>query len=166
MADIRAEAMRLFADRVMSAVHAYVKANKDTIPGGVADLAPYFDPPTDPDMLARYEVVRREGPAPAPDRNGLVRVGYPPWSVQNAIATDVDYETRYRVGSNGSLSAGIGPFMWEPNFRERYLVAARSFAQAHQGTAPSTPLDAAPYFSPPLDRAVVDRLIKVAKVNQ
>lgn len=164
MAEIRAAAMRIFVARVQLAEGAYVKENKDRIPASLSELAPYIDPPADPDILARYEIVKRNTPPPSPNRYGLVPVSPGPWIVQNAVPTDPDYETRFGVGNN-SMSEGTGPFMWEPNFRERYMAAAKSYAQNHQGTSPSTPVDAIPYFNPPLESAIAERLIKATKQN-
>jgi hypothetical protein len=165
MADIRAAAMRVFVGQVQAAERAYVnKENTDRMPSSLAELAPYFDPPADPDILARYEIVKRNAPPPPPNHNGLVSARPGPWIVQNAVATDPDYETRFGVGSN-SRSEGTGPFTWEPNFRERYTAAAKSYAQEHQGTSPSSPVDAISYFNPPLEAAVAERLIKTTKQN-
>jgi hypothetical protein len=166
MADIRAEAVGNFSRQLVSAARAYANANKDRTPADVSELAPFFDPPADPDMLARYEIAKREAPPPVPGRPGIVRAGPGPWVVQNAIATDPDYETRIAVGSNGSVSSGTGPFSWEPNFRERYIAAAKIYAQAHEGTSPTNPVDVLPYFNPPLDAAVAERVIKATKQKQ
>lgn len=65
---LRGSAKIKFAERLKSATKAYTAATGGALPGGLSQLLPYFDPPIDAAMLARYEILPTEsgaGAAPA-----------------------------------------------------------------------------------------------------
>jgi hypothetical protein len=49
-----------FADRMKVAIKAYTAATGGSLPGDLSQLLPYFDPPIDPAILLRYEILPAE----------------------------------------------------------------------------------------------------------
>lgn len=57
LAGLRAAAQGKFTPLMMGALRRYLAANGDVLPAEATQLAPYFNPPVDPAILPRYEML-------------------------------------------------------------------------------------------------------------
>jgi hypothetical protein len=141
MAQVRTVAARLFADRLRMALGKFIRANGTPAPQTILSVASYFDPPIDPAILERYEIVPLSHSIPH---------GPAEWQVQNKSPVDADYDDRYVV-TGGGWESSSGPTAWITNFRERYSQAAKAYSDANKTAASRTIEPVLPYFDPPLD---------------
>ena len=70
LAGLRATAQGKFTPLMMGALRRYLAVNGDVLPTDAAQLAPYFNPPIDPAILPRYEMLH-SGPV-ADLRDGML----------------------------------------------------------------------------------------------
>ncbi len=157
MAQVRTAASAHFISAIATAVRNYGATNKTDKPASIAQLAAYFDPPVDPLLLGQYEVVDGIGagtPNPAS------------WGVRRQAPIDADYDSRPavtttagRTGSRGSW----GPLAWDPDLSARYTRALRDYARSNSSDQPRGIATLLPFFNPPLEPALAERLIRVER---
>jgi hypothetical protein len=149
LAEVRNLAVSRFMTQVAAATRKYTAATKNERPATLEALVDYFDPPVDATILARYEIADYSS---SPGSGAT-------WGVQNKFAVDPDYDTRQQVTSGGSASTSA-PFAWVPGLAERYSKALRAYSRANQGDRPRGIAETLPFFNPPLEPELAERLIR------
>jgi RNA polymerase sigma factor (sigma-70 family) len=173
ISDLRNHARAALGFKMIEALSLYLKAHGDILPPNVADLAPYFQPPVDPAILARYEMLH-QGPVaavPALDTaeerfasysGNYSTVGMAKPRCGAVIAERAELlildDDRLKVGPQSyavvdDLQATLSPS--EATMEE----ALDAYRRAHAGTMPARPTDVLPYFDPPLDPAAQQKIV-------
>lgn len=151
LAEIRGAGIGYFTGRISAALRNYNAATKNERPTTIQALAPHFDEPVDPLLLERYAIIDR------PNSGG----GASGWAVANKTPIDADYDWRYFL-TGDSENSGVGLLVWRLDVDERYTAAAAKYRQANP-TQPSRSSidDFLPYFDPPLEADLADRLRRI-----
>lgn len=153
LADIRAAALVRFGSQLLPALRRFATSSNSNASATIFALAQFLEPGTDATLLERYELKKS-----STSRGGTE------WTVQNTTPVDADYDTRYQVRASSEASHGtgglVGPMAWIPDFRERLQRAAADYRQVNKHTPPTGIADLLPFFSPPLDPATTDKVIK------
>ncbi|MBI5770168.1 MAG: hypothetical protein HZA93_20500 [Verrucomicrobia bacterium] len=157
LAELRRTSKAKFIPGLASAAQKWTLANgTDKTPASIADLAAHFEPPVDPAILRRYEIV-------AVSRSSS-RAN---WRAQESAAIDEDYDTRYSVEANGSHGwSGGGPLTWNAEYSDRVQRAYRTYANSNQGARAPGFSAIVPYIDPPLPPAIVEKLLKAERERQ
>lgn len=158
-AGVRSAAKRHFATSLMRALPKFAKVSKGEPPATVLALAPYLENPADAEFLTHVEVTR------VARLEEYAKRGVLDWAVQEKNAVDPDYDSRYRINGNGGSMIAPAPQAWIPDFPERSQRAYREFAAANHGVTPAGIAQMLPYFSPPLDAATAEKLIKAERAG-
>ncbi len=153
LATLRTAAKEKFITRLSAAAQKWTLAEGlDKAPANVAELASRFEPPVDPAILQRYEIV----PARPSSRAG--------WQVREIAAIDEDYDNRYSVEATGSYgSSGRGPLTWNADYSSRVQRAYRAYATANPGVGATGIAQIVPYIDPPLPAPVIDKLLRAER---
>jgi len=152
LAKARNDARWIFARRMNDALSKYKKAFNNELPPATLALAPYFSVPVDESLLRRYELV-----ASGKVQSG--RAGAIP-AIREKTPIDPDYDNRVQIHANGGMSSG-SPLDWVEGFSERSAEAYRSYAKENSGASPPNVSSLLPYFSPPLDPATREKVIRL-----
>jgi hypothetical protein len=116
----------------------------------MAELIPHIDPPINPAVLSRYEIVPQANPS-----------SHPKWRICEISAIDEEYDTRRSVGANGSHGwSGGGPLTWNADYASRVQRAYRAYSAARSGAEPAGFAQVVPYIDPPFPPPIVERLLK------
>jgi hypothetical protein len=146
------------AARFSSAVSKYMNNSNGEQPASILALLPYFDSPPDLAMVQRFEVAPLEGRM---NRNGSAA-----WQVQEATPIDADYDSRNFLLSTSGAGRMGAPAAWIPHFAERSTLANAAYAAANNGTSPQSFADTAPFFKPPLDPALVQKMVEAERARK
>jgi len=149
LAALRAAAVEKFKPQLTSALRSFAKTPPENVTTILA-LQPFADPPIDPALLVRYELFQTTQTPPR-------------WKVQTKAPIDADHDTRHVIdvyvdGRGYGGSAATGPTAWIPDFQQKATQARQAFTKAHNGTLPQSLTEVLPYFNPPLDPALADKL--------
>lgn len=156
----RDAAISQFTPQLKVALLAFAKtATGEAVPPIFA-LGPFFEKPVDASMLERYEL-RKAAPA------GLR--GSVEWSAQNKAPIDPDYDSKFGVSASDSGSSGgsgtWAPIAWIPDFGERLSRAAKEMAAAGKRPSSGGLGEVLPFFNPPLDPAVAEKILKAERTS-
>jgi hypothetical protein len=155
LASVRNEAKSQFLASLAKSIWPYVRAHSGIFPATTSELAPYLRNPADAEALSRYEIV----PAAPP-------LNFSNWVAREKSAVDADYDSRYSLEADGTLSAELAPTAWIPEISERQKRARRAFAAANPGgPSPDGLIPLIPFFDPPLDPASVEKLVKAERAR-
>jgi RNA polymerase sigma factor (sigma-70 family) len=143
LADLRGTAAQKFMDLVRPALRAYLKASQGQLPPDTAALASYANPPLDPAVLQRYNMLQTGNVSDAP-RSAML-IGTNP-----DLLVDPDFDGVVQSGTNGVTMT---------NLLGNATAAARAaFRQANNGQEAQDPSQLVPYFkSPDLAKQFLDR---------
>lgn len=148
-AAIRSRAVGYFTAQVRAALRKFqTSANGEKLTD-IRTLAPYFEGGVDLAMLQRYEVIA-QGAASRGNRE-------PMWLVANKDPIDPDYDTRYQLSATG-LTASAGLAQWHPEFSARQQAAYAAQRRANASDSINRTADLLPYFKPPLEPDLAERL--------
>lgn len=153
---IRSRAIGYLVSRISVAARKYQAATKGERPAGMQALVPYFDGPVDPSLLERYEITGRPATMGA-------SANAPNWGISNTAPIDPDYDTRYQLTPTGGMTAGSGLLTWRPELAERQRAAAARFRRERPNDLAKGLDDLLPYFDPPLERDLAERLRKTER---
>lgn len=153
LAALRSAAKRRFAGQLGSALRKFQTAHGDTLPGSLLDLAPYLTAPADPSMLDRYAITNNGSPK-------SIRGG---WIIRETTAVDTDYDSRHTVTPGGGYGSSTGPAAWIDDLAPRLRRAQQAYAAANQGAQPTRIAQVAPFIDPPLDPAMLEKLLKAER---
>lgn len=158
----------------MDALERYLDTHDAILPTAVSALAPYFQPPLDPAILARYEMLQQGPLSTVP----LADPAEHPHAKQSGHTTRSDSpnaprrtfvigerpelllpeDARLIVSPNAyvvvdDLVSSIAPLAAQTE------KAGLAYQRAHGGALPPQPTDLLPYFDPPLDAAARGRVL-------
>jgi hypothetical protein len=141
---LRRTAENIFANKLHQALTLYVRSNADRLPNTPQELLPFFDPPIEPALLDRYELLHRglASDVPAADDTRVIAPKKP---------ADVERDAYY--------SAGVGGYGNTSAMSHNLMIAEREFQKAHPGERPVTAAQLLPYLKWPVDAAVVQRVL-------
>ncbi len=120
-ARLRDRAVGLAAQKIRPALIAYVRAHDGQLPNNALELAPFSDPPLDPAILGRYEMMQT-GKASDVPRNESIRTLAP-------RPADVEYDAYSYIGTTGQGNSGVA-------MSENVRGAQRRFSAANSGERP------------------------------
>jgi RNA polymerase sigma factor (sigma-70 family) len=140
---LRSSAKATFGGMMQKALKQYTSANGGTLPNDISDLQPYFNPPVDPAMLKRYELVQ----------SGSLEESRPDKPLISEIAPPVDdeFDTRYDFRIAGSSSQSVS------KAGDAFKAAVIAYADANNGLLPRDPTQITPYLREPM---ALDRIQK------
>jgi len=124
LASLRTTAKQKVMQQIGGALAAYLHAHNETMPNEALELQSYFNPPLDPAILARYEIV-------------------PSGTQQNKVlsekeSVDLDYDTHVEFGPGmNTIRDALGPAVRQ---------ALRDYAAANQGQRATEPGQLLPYL--------------------
>jgi len=155
LAAIRDAASEKFRPRITAALRTFAVSSSPATVATIDSLAPHFDPPLDPAILARYELSKS---AQAPSRSRVE------WIAELKAPVDSDYDSRVtlRAADNGNsgVSTHPAPAAWIPNFTDRIQQAYLDYVAANHGAQPKNQTGVLPFFKPPLDPATIEKLLR------
>lgn len=159
LAEVRSTAIQKFLKELGTAMRRYAFDHPGTKPTNLQEIAALFDRPADPAIFARYELTDQISRSFSGIKPGA-------WAVQNKAPIDEDFDSRFQVhidGQNSGQSGGAGLAAWRPDLDDRLRRAYRAYATANQGDSPKDIAAVVPYFDPPLDSALAERLVRSMK---
>jgi hypothetical protein len=157
LAAARSAAKSRLAASLVKALPKFAQASGGEPPATVMALAPYLENPADAEFLPHLEVTSVNRSAES------ARYGILGWAIQEKTAVDADYDGRYCVNPNGGTAIFSAPQAWIPDFMDRQQRAYRDFSAANKGVAPVGMEQVLPYFNPPLDPAITEKLLKAER---
>jgi RNA polymerase sigma factor (sigma-70 family) len=146
-ARLRDLAVSRASQKIMNALNAYVLAHDGDLPISALALAPYFDPPINPAILGRYEMLQTGKLSDVP-KNQQMRLLAPK-------PADVEYDASFTVGTNGYGNTGVA---MSENVRE----ARRQFAKANNGQRDATAEQLLPYLKWPVGLEALQKYLRPA----
>jgi len=141
-ARLRDRAVGLVAQKIFPALNAYVRAHDGQLPNNALELAPYSDPPLDPAILSRYEMMQT-GKASEVPRSEAMRILAP-------RPADVEYDAYSYVGTTGRGNSGVA-------MSENVRSAQRRFSAANSGERATTAEQLLPYLRWPVSAAALQK---------
>ena len=142
-ARLRDRAVSLAGAKISKALNAYVRAHDGLLPNSPHELAPHFDPPIAPEILARYEMLQSGKAADVP-RSEAIRILAP------KTPADVEFDAYYYVGTSGHGNSGVA---MPTNLRN----AQRKFAAANEGRHATAAHELLPYLQWPVSAAALQK---------
>jgi hypothetical protein len=156
LARARDAAKGKFEGLVASALTRYLKQTNGELPAMVFALEPYFDPPVDPAILGRYEMLTSGMVSYSSSAPGVA-------AIRESSANDPDYDSRWTTMSNGGGRRAPAPSAWIPGFEDQSRRAYAAYKDANKGANAGALEQVIPYFDPPLDPALAEKLIRTAR---
>jgi hypothetical protein len=143
-AGLRNQAEGIFTGKISRALSAFVRANNDQLPETPQHLAAYFEPPIDPALLDRYEMLQHGKASDVPSRDRMKMIA--------AIPVDVEYDVFQWAGTEGYGNNGS-------TMGYNLSVAQRAFRRAHPEQEPTDATLLLPYLKWPVDPVVLQKYI-------
>jgi len=133
---LRSSAKGTFGSMMQKALKQHAAANAGMLPNDILELQAYFNPPVDPAMLKRYELVQ----------SGRLEDSRPdkPLIAEVAPPVDDEYDTRYDFRIAGTSSQSVS------KAGEALMAAAMAYANANNGLLPRDPTHLTPYLREPM----------------
>ncbi len=157
---LRSRAKSSLEDDFHGALTGYLNANGGVLPADIHAIAPYFNPPLDPMILQRYELIqsgRFQGPTVVDENSPLSideQVRRPMLIAErNDALVDEEYESRAMFSTNAIL------FRDASRSRQVFEQATSTYAAQNGGQAPNTPEQILPYLTIPIDNARLRELL-------
>ncbi len=141
---LRDRAVGLAAQKISRALNAYVRAHDGLLPNNALELAPYSDPPLDPGILGRYEMMQT-GKASEVPRNEATRILAP-------RPADVEYDAYSYIGTSSYGNSGVA-------MNENVRGAQRRFSTANNGERATTAEQLLPFLRWPVSAAAVQKYL-------
>jgi RNA polymerase sigma factor (sigma-70 family) len=140
---LRSSAKATFGGMMQKALKQYASANGGMLPNDISELQPYFNPPIDPAMLSRYQLVQ----------TGNLEETRPDKPLISEIAPPVDdeYDTRHDFRIGGSSSQSVS------KAGDAFMAAVKAYANANNGLLPRDPTQLTLYLREPI---ALDRIQK------
>ncbi len=156
LAQARNVAKDKFQRLLASAVTAYLKQSGGELPTTALALAPAFDPPIDPAILGRYEMLASGKVSYSPSAAGIA-------AIRETSAIDPDYDSRWTTMSNGGGMKALAPSAWVPDFEDRSRRAYAAYKDANKGASAGALEQLLPYFDPPLEPALAEKILRAER---
>lgn len=142
---LRSSAKATFGKMMQKALKQYTEVNGGMLPSDIQQLQPYFNPPIDPSLLQRYEVVQEGNVADIPPNKPLIAEIAPP--------VDEEYDTRFDFRISGTSSRSVS------RSGELLQAAALAYADANHGLLPRAPGDLLPYLQGAVDPQRIQKFL-------
>ena len=133
---LRSSAKETFASMMQKALKQYAAGNGGMLPNDISELQAYFNPPIDPAMLKRYELVQNGSLEESRHDKPLISEIAPP--------VDDEYDTRYDFEITGTRFRSVS------KAGEALRAAAMAYANANNGLLPRDPTHLTPYLREPI----------------
>ncbi len=146
-AQLRDLAVSRAAQKISRALNAYVLAHDGLLPNSPLELLPYADPPIDPAMLGRYEMLHTGKTSGVP-LNETNRILAP-------RPADVEYDAYHYIGTSGYGNNGVA-------MGENVRGAQRRFADANNGARVTTAEQLLPYLRWPVSAAALQKYLTLS----
>jgi hypothetical protein len=158
LAAVRSAAVNHFMPQLTSALRKFVQtapADASTI----AALVPLFNPPVESSLVDRYVLDQTT------DSRKVAQ-----WRVQQKSPVDPDHDDRryvsvYADGRGYGSGSAAAPAAWIDNFRAQEEAAFKAYVAANKGTVPKGIAEVLPYFNPPLDPALAEKMVKAERAR-
>jgi len=132
---LRNRAENVIAERIRSALGAFLEGNAGQAPTNIVQLIPFFDPPLNAAILDRYEVIAaQKSDAQIFGENLVIATKYP---------IDPERDSYWRISPKGAMS--IGSFL-----QTDISNARKAFALANAGKSAKDPAELLPYMKWPV----------------
>lgn len=141
LARLRGVAENAMANTLGPALRGYVAAHDGQLPALTSELAPFFNPPVDPTVLQRYEVVRSGKLSEIPTRESQGDL------IVQKSPIDANRDSVWRVGTNAFSSESAASYA--------VRQAQKEFSKANEGRQATVPEDLLPYLMWPISFAKV-----------
>jgi RNA polymerase sigma factor (sigma-70 family) len=127
-----------------------INVNADLLPSDLMQLKPYFEVPVEDATLQRYQLLH---PGKVHDNLSdiLVKEIAPP--------VDDEYDTHHEMGLNSGGVSSVNLIA------DAIAAAAKDYAQANHGQAPSDPAQIAHYLKQPLEAALVQKYLRTPSTD-
>ena len=129
---LRGSAKRNFGSKLQTALRQFTDASGGVLPTDMSQLQPYFNPPVDAAMLARYQLTQTGRLSDFGKDQRLIAEVAPP--------VDDEYDTRFEFGLNGTDSHSVN------KTEDALVAAATAYANANNGLLPRDSIQLAPYL--------------------
>jgi hypothetical protein len=136
MADIRTVAETDFSRPLQKAMRSYLQTSQNQFPNDISQLSPYFDPPVDPAMLQRYQLLN-PGATDDPGAQGPDFFA----GLKLSAVPDPAYDMAMEPALQGVRTYNLADYAAE--------LAASAYRAANNGQPPQDASQLAPYFSDP-----------------
>jgi hypothetical protein len=162
LAAVRSAAKSKFAQQMASALQKHLAATNGQLPSSPQALYAYFIRSIDPSFFQRYEMVETGNVHDVPAADGQRTV------IREIAPVDEDYDARYGVTAQGMRAvAGDKARAWvdAPDGYDGMVRRAQlEFARANNGAKAAGLEQLAPYITPPLAPAKLQKLIDLEHV--
>lgn len=133
---LRGSAKEAFGSMMQKALKQYAAANGGMLPNDISELQAYFNPPIDPAMLKRYELVQSGSLEESRHDKPLIS--------EVASPVDDEYDTRYDFEITGTRSLIVS------KAGDALRAAMVAYANANNGLLPRDPTHLTPYLREPI----------------
>jgi RNA polymerase sigma factor (sigma-70 family) len=148
MAQLRRRAQNLLAEKLPRALTVYLAQHDGMLPDTPQQLAAWCEPPVDPHLFSRYELLHRGKMSDVPDE-------FPVRAVLRTVPADPEYDMVLAVGPSG--------FAMIQAVYVDVQDAQRKFAAANRGARASSAEQLQPFLRWAADPAEVQRTIERQK---
>ena len=133
------------ANKLRSALGAYVKANDGLLPDQPSQLLPFFDPPVEPDLVERYQMLHTGKLSALPPLESGMQL------MTAKSPVDIEYDTFWRLGISGfTTSSAMGYNVSE---------ARKEFAKANTGQKATSTDQLLPFLKWPVDPVTLEKYL-------
>ena len=142
---LRSSAKGTFGSMMQKALKQYAAANGGMLPNDISELQAYFNPPVDPAMLKRYELVQSGSLEESRHDKPLISEVAPP--------VDDEYDTRYDFEITGTRSLIVS------KAGDALRAAMMAYANANNGLLPRHPTHLTPYLREPIAQDRIQKFL-------
>jgi hypothetical protein len=144
-ANLRSRAENLMANKLKSALNAFVKANDGLLPDQPGQLLPFFDPPVEAELVERYQMLQTGRLSDLSQRDAGMRL------MTIKSPTDVEYDSVWMIGTSGFSTSGAMSY----NVSE----ARKEFTKANNGQKATSAEQLLPFLKWPTDSAALEKYL-------
>jgi RNA polymerase sigma factor (sigma-70 family) len=142
---LRESAKNHFGSQMQKALRRFVDANAGALPTDLSQLQPYFDPPVDPALLGRYQLLKTGNLSEfGKDQRFIAEVAPP---------VDEEYDSRFEFGLGGTDSHSVN------KTEDALEAAATAYANANNGLLPKDPSQVMAYLQQAIDPVRVQKFL-------
>ncbi len=143
--DLRIRAKGVFGNNLKNALRQFVDQSDGMLPADLSQLQPYLNPPVDPAMLERYQLLQ-SGKLDDVGKNAML-IG------EKAPSVDDEYDTQIQFSFNGTSSRTVS------KINDMLEAAAAAYANVNNGLLPQDPSQIHGYLPAPVDPARVEKFL-------
>lgn len=143
--ELRARAKGVFGSNLRNALRQFVENNAGMLPSDLSQIQQYLQPPVDPAVLERYELLQFGKLSDVGGSTMLVREKAPP--------VDDEYDTQIQFGALGTNTRSVN------KVNDMLEAAAVAYANANNGLLPQEASQIHGYLTGPVDPARVQKFL-------